>query len=203
MNSKKFALQYELADVGTSGVSKIELWGTRDGGKSWRNYAVDDDNRSPVEVSVEEEGDYGFTIAAVAAGELRGTPPQPGDTPEMWVKVDLTPPMAQILSVDTSWSDVEGQMTVRWQADDDNLEPRPISLYYSSRPAGPWTAIATSLENVGEFRWPIERYVPRRVYLKLEARDTAGNVATFQTSEPVVVEREAVVANWHRLPPVE
>ena len=84
-----------------------------------------------------------------------------------------------------------GELMVRWEADDDNLEPRPISLFYSSRPAGPWTTIATNLENVGEYTWPLERHVPRRFYLKLEARDTAGNVAAFQTSEPVVVEQRA------------
>jgi hypothetical protein len=76
-------------------------------------------------------------------------------------------------------------------------------LFYSSRPTGPWTPIATSIENRGEYTWPIERHVPRRVYLKLEARDAAGNVAAFQTSEPVVTESEPVVAKWQRLPPVE
>jgi hypothetical protein len=75
--------------------------------------------------------------------------------------------------------------------------------------------------------------VPRRIYLKLEARDTAGNVTAFVTSDPAVVEQEPAeqepaeqeivkpeplesdlveqqsaaheptVANWKRLPPVE
>ena len=203
VNSRTFALEYELAEVGDRGVARVELWGTRDAGKNWQKYAVDDDNRSPLEVTVDGEGEYGFSIVVVAAGGLGGFPPQPGDTPELWVGVDLAPPQAQILSVDATRGGANGELQVRWEADDDNLEPRPISLFYSSRPAGPWTTIATSLENVGEYRWPLERHVPRRVYLKLEARDTAGNVAAFQTSEPVVVEREPAVASWQRLPPVE
>ena len=98
--------------------------------------------------------------------------------------------------------EIGGELAVTWEAEDDHLESRPIALFYSSRPAGPWTPIATSVENSGEFTWPIERHVPRRVYLKLEARDAAGNVAAFQTAEPVVTESEPAVANWQRLPPV-
>lgn len=203
VNSRTFALEYELAEVGAGGVAKVELWGTRDGGKSWQKCAEDEDNRSPLQVSVDQEGEYGFSIVVVGAGGDSGSPPQAGDTPALWVSVDLQPPLAQILSVDTKRGQDEGELTVRWDADDDNLERRPISLYYSSRPAGPWTTIATNLENSGEFAWPVERHVPRRVYLKLEARDTAGNIATFQTSDPLVVEHEPVVANWLRLPPVE
>ena len=203
VNSRTFALEYELAEVGADGVAKVELWGTRDGGQSWRYYATDDDNRSPFDVTVDDEGEYGFSIVVSGAGGPRSSPPKPGDTPALWVNVDRQAPIAQILSVNATRGDTEGELTVRWEADDDNLEPRPIALYYSSRPAGPWTTIATELENSGEFRWPLQRHVPRKIYLKLEARDTAGNVAAFQTSEPLVVEHEPAVANWLRLPPVE
>ncbi len=233
VNSRSFALEFELAEVGDFGVSKVELWGTRDGGQTWRTYAVDDDNRSPLEVTVDDEGEYGFSIVVVGSGRVTGSPPQPGDTPQLWVNVDLQPPMAQILSIDATRGDTSGELAVRWEANDDNLELRPISLYYSSRPAGPWTTIATELTNAGEFIWPVERHVPRRIYLKLEARDTAGNVTAFVTSEPATVEQEPAepetvqpeivepepvesdlveqqsaaheptVANWKRLPPVE
>jgi hypothetical protein len=203
VNSRTFAVEYELAGLDQRGVKRVELWGTRDGGHTWRSYAIDDDNRSPVEVTVEGEGEYGFSIVVVAPDDLGSAPPQPGDTPEVYVTVDLQPPLAQILSLNTTRGDVESELTVRWQADDDNLEPRPISIYYSSRPAGPWTTIAANLENVGQYRWPIERHVPRRVYLKLEARDTAGNVTAFQTKEPVVVEQSQAETIWQRLPPVQ
>jgi chitodextrinase len=41
------------------------------------------------------------------------------------------------------------------------------------------------LENTGEYAWRVERYVPARFYIRVEARDTAGNLAAFQTREPV------------------
>jgi hypothetical protein len=203
VNTRSFALEYELANVGEGGVATVEAWGTHDGGQTWQRYAVDADNRSPLDVTVDGEGEYGFTIVVAGAGSEASVPPQPGDTPALWVEVDLAPPMARILEVNAARGSLGGELTVNWEAEDDHLEPRPIALFYSSRPTGPWTPIATSIENRGEYTWPIERHVPRRVYLKLEARDAAGNVAAFQTSEPVVTESEPVVAKWQRLPPVE
>jgi hypothetical protein len=44
------------------------------------------------------------------------------------------------------------------------------------------------LENTGEYAWRVERFVPSRVYLRLEARDKAGNLAAYQTADPVAIE---------------
>jgi hypothetical protein len=203
VDSRTFSLAYELAEVGGNGVFKVELWGTRDNGKTWRSYAVDDDNRSPLLVTVDGEGEYGFRIVVEGAGGLGGFSPQPGDRPELLIRVDLEPPQTQITAVDVDSRSDRRQLVVHWDAEDDNLQPRPISLFYSSRPAGPWTAIATSLENVGEYRWPLERYVPRRIYLKLEAGDVAGNVSAYQSTEPITIESEPSVARVQRLPPVD
>ena len=208
VNSRTFSLEYALAEVGARGVSKVELWGTRDGGTTWRVFAVDNDNRSPLQVTVDGEGEYGFSIVVEDAGGMGGYPPKPGDTPELWIGVDLQPPQARIIAVNTARSAVGGELVLSWESDDDNLEPRPVSLFYSSRPAGPWTSIATNLESTGSFSWPLERHVPRRIYLKLEARDTAGNVAVYQTGEAVTVESSPAenddsVARVQRLPPVE
>lgn len=202
VNSRTFALEYELAEVGESGVLQVELWGTSDNGKTWRSYTVDDDNRSPLTVTVDGEGEYGFRIVVDGAGGLGGFPPQPGDRPELVVGVDLEPPQAEITAVDVDRHRDARQLVIHWDAEDDHLLRRPIALFYSSRPAGPWTAIATSLENVGEYDWPLERHVPRQIYLKLEARDIAGNVSAYQSTEPITIESEPSVARIQRLPPV-
>jgi hypothetical protein len=202
VNSRSFVLEYELADVGELGVARVEVWGTHDGGQSWQRYVVDEDNRSPVTITVDGEGEYGFSMLITEPNE-NSRSPQPGDTPALWVEVDLEPPIARILSVDAARGRDGGELTVTWEAEDEHLEPRPIALFYSSQPTGPWTPIATSIENRGEFTWPIERHVPRRVFLKLEARDAAGNSAAFQTAEAVVTESEVSVASWQRLPPTE
>jgi hypothetical protein len=185
VGSRTFALEYDLDDAGRGGVSKVELWGSRDGGKSWNRYAQDDDNRSPLIVTVDEEGLYGFRIVVQNAGAAVAETPRPGDAPELWVSVDLKRPVVELTAIERGQGNVADHLMLRWRATDNNLEPRPIALFYSSHAAGPWSAIATNLENTGEYAWRVERYVPARFYLRIEARDTPGNMAAFQTREPV------------------
>jgi hypothetical protein len=97
----------------------------------------------------------------------------------------LKRPVVELTAIERGQGNVADHLTLRWRAADNNLEPRPIALFYSSRPAGPWSAIATNLENTGEYAWRVERFVPARFYLRVEARDTAGNLAAYQTREPV------------------
>ena len=184
VGSRTFALEYDLEETGR-GVSKVELWGSRDGGKLWTCYAQDDDNRSPLIVTVDEEGLYGFRIVVQNAGGPAAETPRTGDSPELWVSVDLKRPVVELTTIERGQGNVADHLILHWRAADNNLEPRPVGLFYSSRPTGPWSAIATNLENTGEYAWRVERYVPARFYLRIEARDTAGNLAAFQTREPV------------------
>jgi hypothetical protein len=184
VGSRTFALEYDLEQVGRSGISTIELWGTRDGGQTWSCYALDDDNRSPLIVTVDTEGLYGFRIVAQSA-DAAATPPTSGELPELWVAVDLQRPIAELTGIEQGIGNMNDHLILQWRAGDNNLESRPISLFYSSRPAGPWSAIATSLANTGQYAWRVERHVPTRFYVRLEARDTAGNLAAFQTRDAV------------------
>jgi hypothetical protein len=184
VGSRTFALEYDLDDAGRWGVSTVELWGTRDGGQTWRVYTRDDDNHSPLVATVDEEGIYGFRIVAASVGATPDVP-SAGDAPELWVSVDLQRPMIELVAVESGIGNLSDHLILRWQVADDNLEARPISLYYSSRPAGPWSAVATNLEDTGEYAWRVERHVPARFYLRAEARDTAGNLSAFQTREPI------------------
>jgi hypothetical protein len=185
VGSRTFALEYDVEDSGRWGVSNVELWGTRDGGRTWHSFAHDDDQRSPLLATVDAEGLYGFRIAVESAGSTAPSRPNPGDEPELWVEVDLDRPVIELTGMERGAGNLSDHLTLRWRADDDNLESRPISLFYSSRPSGPWSAIATNLEDTGEYAWRVERHVPARFYIRAEARDTAGNLAAFQTREPV------------------
>ena len=185
IGSRTFALEYDLEDVGRWGVSKVELWGTRDEGRTWRMYAEDDDQRSPLVVTVDDEGRYGFRIVVQSAGGPEGIRPQPGDAPELWVAVDLGQPVAELTAIERGAGNTADQLILHWRAADDNLEARPISLYYSSRQNGPWSVVATNLQNTGQYAWRIERHVPDRFFLRLEVRDAAGNMSAFHTRESV------------------
>ncbi len=202
VNSRTFDIEYDLESIGPWGVSKVELWGTTDNGQTWRSFAIDPDNRSPVRVTVPGAGTFGFRILVDGANSAGAAPPQAGDEPELVVAVDLQPPTAKLLGNRLGTGNLSDHLVVSWTASDSNLEPRPIALFYSSFPNGPWSTIASGLENTGNYTWRIERHVPGRFYLRLEARDTAGNVATYQASAPVELARPQPTGRLRNVRPI-
>lgn len=185
VNSQAFELEYEAFSVGPSGVSRVELWGTRDGGRTWRSFAVDDDNHSPLPVTVGEEGLYGFRLVVTNGAGLGGQPPQSGDLPDVVIGVDLTKPQAQILAAEQGTGPESGALVISWQATDERLAAGPITLLFRGGPDQPWTTIATGLENTGRYVWTLDDRLPPAIYLRIEVRDEAGNVGACEASEPI------------------
>lgn len=202
VNARTFDVEYDLQEVGSWGVAKVELWGTQDGGKTWQSYGVDPDNRSPARVTVPSGGTFGFRIVVEGANGVSATAPQSGQEPELIVSVDLQPPTAELLAAEPGEGNLTDSLRIRWKADDENLEPRPIGLFYSSFANGPWSTVAAGLENTGSYVWRIERHIPNRFYLKLEARDTAGNTAAYQTPEPLQLNRPQPTGTLRNVRPI-
>ncbi|TWT87116.1 hypothetical protein Mal64_26510 [Pseudobythopirellula maris] len=188
VNRTDFEVEYELADVGQWGVAKVELWGTADGGRSWRRFAIDSDNQSPIHVTAPGEGEYGFRVIVESVGGLEPETPQPGDRPELSVVVDLRQPNAEVLRVRQGEGYFADHLVIDWRVDDQRLSPDPINLYYSDRPTGPWIPIATRLANSGSHSWRLQRHLPGRLFLRLEASDLAGNTTTVDVPEPVTLD---------------
>ena len=140
----------------------------------------DDDNRSPLVVTVDDRGLVRVQDCGAERGQRAGEVPRAGEEPELWVAVDLKRPIVELTSIERGEGNLADHLILHSRAQDNNLEQRPISLYFSSRAGGPWSAIATNLEDTGEYAWRVERYVPARIFLRIEARDEAGNLAAFQ-----------------------
>ena len=142
-----FNLEYNVRQAGSSGVAKVELFGTRDGGRTWRSFGVDTDRRSPMQVRVKEEGIYGFRVVVTSRAGYGPRPPVSGDQPDQWVCVDSTRPTAQILSTQRGTGAESDQMTIAWQAEDQMLSARPVTISYSRNRGGPWMTVASGIEN--------------------------------------------------------
>ena len=192
VNAQLFELEYDLGAARPSDISQVELWGTRDGGRTWHSHALDNDNRSPILVTVDREGVYGFKVVARGNAGSPNSPPRPGELPDIFIGVDLTKPSARISGVTQDPS--SGTLVISWQAGDKMLAARPVSLSFGTSPAGPWTPIASGLANTGRYSWPVDRRIPDEIYLRLEVRDEAGNVGVFETGNPVIIDRPAAAA---------
>ena len=202
VNSRTFDLEYEVDSVGPSGVGRVELWGTSDGGQTWRRFTAVSDKHSPLRANVTEEGVYGFRVVVANGAGFGGKPPVAGDQPDLWIGVDLTKPTARIVSAQQGVESEAGQLIISWQADDKMLAARPVSLMFSQSRGGPWSPIAAGLENTGRYAWPIDNRTPPKLFLRLEVRDEAGNVGVHETTEPVIIDQSRPTVRVRSVRPV-
>ena len=189
VGSLKFQIGYKLQDVGPSGVASVELFITDDDGATWYRYGADADNESPVQVEVPREGIYGFALAVRSGAGLASDPPQNGDRPAIVVTVDATAPRLEGFSVEPGRGKNANKLLISWQCTDDNLGDKPVTLFYSPSGHAPWLPISGPIENTGNYSWTMDGGIATRFFVRIEARDLAGNVQSVELQQPVVVDR--------------
>ncbi len=96
----------------------------------------------------------------------------------------------------------DGQLIITWEASDKMLADRPVTLAFSQNPGGPWTTIATGLENTGRYTWTIDSRVPPLIYLRLEVRDEAGNLSIDDRKPPIALDQTRPTAKIREVRPV-
>ena len=188
VNSTNFQIGYALDDVGPSGVSSVDLFLTEDNGQKWFHFGADADGVSPFEVTVPQDGTYGFAIRVRSGVGLALSPPQPGNLPEVVVAVDREPPQVKLMPLKQGQGQQPSQLLIEWTMSDAELADRPVSLYYASRPSGPWQPITGWEPNTGQYLWAFGPDAPKQVYIRLDARDTAGNIARVESQEPLLID---------------
>jgi hypothetical protein len=203
VNSLTFDVDYDLQTVGPWGVSKVELWATGDGGREWVNFGVDPDNRSPIRVTVPAAGVYGFRLVVNGANGAAAPTPIAGDQPELLIGCDLEEPQGELQAAEIGQGNLADHLLIRWTATDENLDARPVGLFYSTDPQGPWSTIATDIDNNGQYAWRLLRQVPEKLFLRLEVRDKAGNVAVRTSPAPVMLNLPQPTGRLRSVRPVQ
>ncbi len=211
INYPRFDLGFDLEQRGPSGISRVDLWVTRDDGRSWRKWSQHDGKGGAVRVALDAkeneqlEGNYGFRLVPVSGAGLSEREPGTGDAPDMRVVLDVTPPQIDLYAPISDPNALD-TLIIQWKAADRNFGDDPITLEWSDSAAGPWKPVATTgtdpvvlatavntpiarrLANTGQYGWRVPAGVPARVYLKASARDAAGNVKEIVTREPILVD---------------
>ncbi|MGF1582577.1 MAG: hypothetical protein ACFCD0_24910 [Gemmataceae bacterium] len=191
VNSKRIKLKYQLSDVGKSGVSEVQLWFTRDG-ESWNRYPLPNQSdgqnpTNPLVFEVNKEGVYGFTLLAKSGVGLSLQPPQIGDSPQLWVEVDLTKPIVELRDIVVGKGEDRGKITISWAAQDKNLTARPITLSYQADSNSEWFTFGKALANTGRYVWDISELkdLPVAFHVRIQAFDSAENVGEDRTQSKV------------------
>ena len=185
VGSQRFKLNYENTFLDPALIKSVVLWMTTDGGQNWTSYGEDTDCESPFPVQVASEGVYGFRIVFETKDGVMGRAPARGDQPDMWIRVDTTPPEVQLISAPFGRGADAGALVINWKATDIDLGERPVSLAWSPTSEGPWTNIVNGHPNTGSYAWRAGNQAPDRVFLQLEVTDAAGNRTTSQTTRPI------------------
>lgn len=189
VNSTRFGINYEIAEIGRSGLGGISLYWSYDG-NTWNYHGDDEDLQSPFAVEVDGEGTFGFKIVARSKAGLGDDPPRAGDQPDVWVEVDITPPEIDLKPPQPGRGASSGVLDIEWQARDKNPAPKPICLYYSEEASGPWKPIAEGIENSGRYQWqiPSDPSMPYKFFVRIECKDRAGNTGRTETPTQVIVD---------------
>jgi hypothetical protein len=227
INYLRFDLAYEVEQRGPSGISRIDLYVTRDDGRRWDKWSQHDGRELPVRVALDvvgtgipqrhpepnrhREGLYGFRLVPVSGAGLSGGIPNPGDAPDLRVVVDITPPLVKLYPPVSDPAQPDALLIV-WEATDSNLGEDPVTIEWAEHQQGPWRPVtgpsgdgfmpaaggaARGVPNTGRYPWRVPAGLPPRVYLKVTARDAAGNVTPVVTPGPVLIDLAKPRATIH------
>ncbi|MBM4068282.1 MAG: hypothetical protein FJ271_04980 [Planctomycetes bacterium] len=184
-------LDYQIDEKGPSGVGTVEVWMTRDHGKSWQKLCEDADRKSPVEINLPGEGVYGVNLVVSNGRGFGGTPPTAGDAPEMVIEVDATKPVAQLGNIQAGVGGNSGCVMISWNVSDKNLSSEPIDLFYATSKQGPWRPIARGIANSGQHRWSLPASPASEAYVRLVAHDLAGNTTQVESTQPITLDDQS------------
>jgi hypothetical protein len=183
-DSERFSLDYELEAVGIRGVEAIELYGSLDG-RTWTLWGRDPDRISPFDIETKEQGKFGFRIVVIGQNGLASPRPMAGEAPDIIVVVDKQTPVVRITGARYGEGDRVGSLVIQYECADENLMTRPVSLSFSESLQGPWTTIVAGLRNDGDYVWPADPQLPPQLFLRIDAKDKAGNVGTHILDQPI------------------
>jgi hypothetical protein len=212
-HDRQVTLEYEVTKFGPSGVGSVEVYVTRDDGQSWQlsgtpqsvSLAGPADAkaqpaaslRRSVTVTLTEEGVvYGFYLVVKSGAGLGKPAPRNGTPPQIRIELDTTLPYVELYELvpDPASRD---SLIVSWKATDRNLESKVRLEWAAEQRDGHWEPVGGGeLENTGRTSWQLPPGMPAQVYLRLTARDKAGNVSVALTQKPILIDlNQPEVAN--------
>ena len=188
INGRRFHLGYTVQDIGPSGLGGVEIYATDNGGTNWYRYGEDPDRQSPATVEVPGEGSFGFTVVARSGAGLAADPPQNGQAPAFTLVIDQTAPQIELIGLEQGRGALSSKIAVSWRYQDAHPHELPVQISYSANGQDGWQSVSGWTENSGRYLWNVGPGTPSRFYVRIEARDAAGNTKVVATPQPVLID---------------
>jgi len=175
-NEVPVKIEWTGGDLGGSGLKRISLWTTRDGGQTWKLYGDDTGLKSPF-FFTELDGIYGLKLVGEDKMGNANPSPVPGMPPLFTLTLDRTKPEVKLISPKPPGYLGGVAMDVQWTAKDNiDMPANGIALAWTDDGGKTWKDIAKGVKNDGLYSWTPPRASIPDCRLKITAADFAGNV---------------------------
>ncbi|MGE0480684.1 MAG: tetratricopeptide repeat protein [Phycisphaerae bacterium] len=193
VNSREIVLSAQGGDAGP--LTGVDVWITTDRGASWRSADVSPHTASSVTYAAPGDGTYGFFMILRNAAGASSDPPAPGESAQLYVVVDATPPTLQIhevvwegLTTEAPADDAAGrerdpgsagraELSLRLTVADEHLAPLAVRVFYRGDGNPRWENLPSTLVD-GRLRCAAPAADRGSIDIRVIAQDRAGNTAT-------------------------
>jgi predicted negative regulator of RcsB-dependent stress response len=188
--------------------SRLGLWVTRDGGRSWHLDQTAAALTGSFTYHAECDGPYGFSIHRELGNQSWGEP-HSGDAPEREIIVVTTPPRVTWLApLGPATADptvllpaaVTGAAKLQWKTANSYPAEKPVTLEYRAFRGTRWHPLAGPLADLGEFEWKIPEAVCGPIEVRVTVADRVGHAATAMIALEVTLPPVTLAAATGQLP---
>lgn len=191
--SHTIQLCYDVVSGGDVEATDVELWATRDSGRSWSalegvQMEITADGQGCLTFDLPEDGEYGLKIVAVDEDGTAEGRPTYGEAPRLIAVLDSTSPEVRIDAPEPgSWAQAGGRLSVKWSCSDAQLSLDPVEIESSADGGATWVRVAIGLPCDGERFIDLPTAETPDFRVRIRAKDRAGNAGVSTLSRGVVV----------------
>jgi len=159
-------------------VEQVDLWVTRDGGKTWSREPGRPCGRQTLAFQAPADGWYGFYLVLHNSAGVSADPPAAGTEPHSMAIVDTVAPVLQLHRGSEPPRIVAGcPFSLRLSLIDEHLGPRPLRAFTRTHGEETWVDGGWADLDGPELTWSAPADLAGPVDLRIVATDLAGNRA--------------------------